>query len=99
MENKAQTLQTVKANLVASYRQFFALEDPALSMPATQLQFFTQQSLTRHYRIAAFFKDEQAPIVGTFTRQLDAQRFLLKAYRSNVYRVVDQAQLSFLQRV
>ena len=48
MENKAQTFQTVRHNLMASYRQFFALEAPKLTMPAAQLQHNTAQSLARH---------------------------------------------------
>ncbi|MFD1484348.1 hypothetical protein ACFQ5J_03765 [Lacticaseibacillus baoqingensis] len=99
MEYKAPKLQSVKDNLIASYQQFFGLETPALTMPATQIKLFTQQSLTRHYRVALFFQNEPAPTVGTFIRQLDPQRFLLKAYQSNVYRVVDYAQISFIQRV
>ncbi|WP_407891273.1 hypothetical protein [Lacticaseibacillus sp. N501-2] len=99
MENKAQTFQMVRHNLMASYRQFFALEAPKLTMPVAQLQQFTSQSLTRHYRVAVFFKDDSPAIVGHFTRQLDAQRFLLQAYQSNLVRVVSMPQMSFIKRV
>lgn len=99
MENKAQTFQTVRHNLMASYRQFFALEAPKLTMPAAQLQHNTAQSLARHYRVAVFFKDDSPALVGHFTRQLDEHRFILQAYQSNLVRVVSESEISFIKRV
>lgn len=99
MENKAQTFSAVKQNLIASYRQFFALEAPVLTMPLTQRQLFVAQSLARHFRVAVFFQGADAALVGHFTRRLDADRYLLKAYQSNLYRVVTLSELSYIKRV
>lgn len=99
MESKAQSFTSVKHNLIASYRQFFALEAPALTMPLAQRRHFVDQSLARHYRIAAFFTDSEDGLVGTFIRQLDANRYLIKAYQSNLFRVVSLDQLTYLKRV
>ncbi len=99
MENKAQTFSAVKHNLIASYRQFFALEAPVLTMPLSQRRLFVNQSLTQHYRVAVFFKDTPSALVGTITRQLDQNRYLLVAYQSNLYRVITLDQLTYLKRV
>ncbi|WP_461213192.1 hypothetical protein [Lacticaseibacillus sp. GG6-2] len=99
MENTAQTFSAVKQNLIASYRQFFALEAPVLTMPVSQRRLFIEQSLTRHYRVAVFFKDTPNALVGTITRRLDADRYLLTAYQSNLYRVISLDQLTYLKRV
>lgn len=97
METKAH--QLVKDTLVASYRQFFALEVPALTMPATQLALFATQSWQKHYRVAVFFQGEDAPLVGHLTRRLGPSRFLMQAYRSNLVRVIELTQLTAIKRV
>lgn len=99
MENKAQTFQTVRHNLMASHRQFFALEAPKLTMPSQQINHNLAQSLARHYRVAVFFQDDSPALVGHFTRQLDEHRYLLQAYQSNLVRVVSDTQISFIKRV
>ncbi|WP_125704448.1 hypothetical protein [Lacticaseibacillus daqingensis] len=99
MENHAHTLQAVTQNLIRSTRDFFELTEPVVVMPQFQLQAFAEQAHTNHYRIAAFFTQEEAPLVGHLTRQLADGRYLLQAYRSNVVRVVSLTQLTYLQRV
>ncbi|MCI1918119.1 MAG: hypothetical protein LKJ46_02055 [Lactobacillus sp.] len=99
MENRANALQTVTHSLIESTKQFFALEEPAQTMPANQLRAFTAQAFDRHYRVALFFEGEATPLAGHLTRQLGDDRFLFQAYRSNLYRVVSFDQLRYIQRV
>jgi hypothetical protein len=49
--------------------------------------------------VAVFFKDDSPALVGHFTRQLDAHRFILQAYQSNLVRVVSDSEMSFIKRV
>ncbi|WP_379887418.1 hypothetical protein [Lacticaseibacillus mingshuiensis] len=85
--------------LARATRQFFALATPAAEMPQTQLDQFAAQAFARHYRVALFFRGEEAPLAGTLTRQLTGGRYLFQAYRSNLYRVVQSDQLTYIQKV
>lgn len=98
MENKTSALQNVTNQLMKSTREFFALNEPAVVMPQAQVTQFAAQAFTRHYRVALNFAGEDEPLVGHLTRHLQDGRYLLQAYRSNVYRVVDLAQVDYLQR-
>ncbi|KRN24781.1 hypothetical protein [Lacticaseibacillus camelliae] len=98
MENKTSALQSVSHQLIKSTREFFALTEPAVVMPGKQVNQFAAQAFTRHYRVALNFKGEDEAVVGHLTRRLSGDRYLLQAYRSNVYRVVNLTQVSYLQR-
>ncbi|WP_239061383.1 MULTISPECIES: hypothetical protein [unclassified Lacticaseibacillus] len=98
MENKTSALQSVSHQLIKSTREFFALTEPAVVMPAAQVSQFADQAFSRHYRVALNFEGEEDALVGHLTRRLSNDRYLLQAYRSNLYRVVDLAQVTYLQR-
>lgn len=98
MENKTSALQSVSQQLIKSTREFFALTEPAVVMPTNQLTQFADQAYVRHYRIALNFQGEDEPLVGHLTRRLSGKRYLFQAYRSNLYRVVDLTQITYLQR-
>ncbi|MFD1393611.1 hypothetical protein ACFQ3L_08550 [Lacticaseibacillus jixianensis] len=98
MENKTSALQSVTRGLMKTTREFFDLNEPAKVMPASQVQRFAAQAFSRHYRVALNFQGEEAPLVGHLTRRLTGSRYLLQAYRSNLYRVVDLSQVTYLQR-
>lgn len=99
MEIKAHPLQSFTESVIASSKQFFAFDQPTVTMPQAQTTLFSQQALANHYRVAVFFAGETNPVVGTITRQLAPKRFLLKAYRSNVTRFFDLASVTFIKRV
>lgn len=99
MENKARTLQSVTKQFIASSREFFALETPTVSMPLNQRQMFITQAFKNHYRVALFFANETEPFVGHLTHALSAERYVVQAYRSNVSRVVDATQLTFIKKL
>ena len=89
MENKSSALQTVTRHLVASYREFFDLAAPTAKMPSHQLDLFLDQAMHRQYQVALF---------GRITRPLGGKRYLVKAYHSNVYRIITEAEVSYIKR-
>ena len=98
MENKSSALQHVTQHLVASYREFFDLAAPTTQMPAHQLELFIDQAMQRHYQVALFFNHESTPFVGHIIRPLGENRFLVKGYHSNVYRIMQRTAVSYIKR-
>ncbi|MDE3282587.1 MULTISPECIES: hypothetical protein [Lacticaseibacillus] len=98
MENKSSALQSVTQHLVASYREIFDLATPTARMPMHQVDLFIDQAMQRHYKVALFFNHESSPFVGHIIRTLGKNRFLVKAYHSNVFRVMTSTSVNFIKR-
>ena len=98
MENKSSALQTVTRHLVASYREFFDLAAPTAKMHSHQLDLFLDQAMHRQYQVALFFDQDRPLFIGRITRPLGEKRYLVKAYHSNVYRIITEAEVSYIKR-
>ena len=74
------------------------IDPPNAKMPSHQLDLFLDQAMHRQYQVALFFDQDRPPFIGRITRPLGEKRYLVKAYHSNVYRIITEAEVSYIKR-
>lgn len=95
------TIERLGHNIADTYRQLFDLDfdQPLPTMPAAQVQLFTEQSLRKHLLVALRLRTVERPVVGHLQRRLDDHRLLMTEFNSNVFRIVDDRDCTYVQRV
>ncbi|KRM88253.1 hypothetical protein [Lacticaseibacillus thailandensis] len=95
------TWERLGHSLADTYHQLFDLDfdQPLPTMPTSQVQLFTAQALTNHYLVALRLRAVDRPVVGHLQRHLDHHRLLLTEFNSNVVRIVDPRDCTYIQRV
>ena len=95
------TLERIGHSLVGSYRQIFDVDfdQPLPTMPKNQVALFTVQALNKHLIVALRLQAVDHPVIGRFNRQIDTHRLLFAEFNSNVVRIVDDRDCTYIQRV
>ncbi|KRM56351.1 hypothetical protein [Lacticaseibacillus sharpeae] len=99
MDMQKSTLSRVEETIRSSYRQIFAIDEPAVEMPQNQVNLFAERALQQHMMVGVTFRNQEHSVVGRFTHQLNASTYLLHDQAKNLDQLVPLAQCTFIQRL
>ncbi len=99
MDMQKTTLARVEETIRSSYRQIFAIDEPELKMPQTQVNYFADRALQQHLLVAVTMKQQVHPLVGHFTHELRDGMFLLHDLQGKIDHLIPLNQCTFIQRL
>ncbi|WP_127848672.1 hypothetical protein [Lacticaseibacillus hulanensis] len=99
MDMQRSTLSRVEATIRSSYRQLFAIDEPEITMPQSQIELFAKQALRKHMIVAVTLNNQPVSIIGHFSHTLSEGTLLLRDQNGKVDHIVPLASCTFIQRL
>jgi hypothetical protein len=99
MDMQKSTLSRVEATVRSTYRQIFAIDEPQLVMPQSQINLFADKALHAHMLVAVTMRNLDTSIVGHFTHMLNENTLLFRNQATNIDHIIPLSQCTFIQRV